>query len=293
MHLSGLYTAIITPFTTSGDLDLEAFRTLIDMQLDGGVDGIVVGGSTGEAATMSLDEKRQLWEVAAEQVDGRVPIIAGSGSNDTRGTVEASRAAQQSGARALLIVTPYYNKPTRDGLIQHHQAIAEASELPQILYNVPGRSALNMSAETQLAIVETCPTVVATKEASADLGQISEIVRHAPEGFTVLAGDDNLALPIISVGGRGVIAVISNYAPRMYGALIRSALAGNYDEAREMQARLSPWFSANFLESNPIPVKYIMHKKAGIALSYRLPMTQPTASTASALSALLHDSTIE
>ena len=287
MHFSGLYTAIVTPFTPDGGVDLNAFRTLIDLQLDGGVDGIVVGGSTGEAATMSLDEKRQLWDVAAQQVDGRVPIIAGSGSNDTRGTVEASVAAQQAGARALLVVTPYYNKPTRAGLIAHHQAIADASELPQILYNVPGRSALNMSAETQLAIVESCSTVVATKEASADLGQIAEIVRHAPEGFSVLAGDDNLALPIISVGGRGVIAVISNYAPQTYGALIRAALAGDLEQARSLQHQLSPWFEANFLESNPIPVKYLMHKKAGIHLSYRLPMTPPTVQTQATLDVML------
>ena len=287
MHFSGLYTAIVTPFTASGELDLPAFRTLIDLQLDGGVDGIVVGGSTGEAATMSLDEKRQLWEVAAEQVDGRVPIIAGAGTNDTRGTVAASTAAQEAGARALLIVTPYYNKPTRTGLIAHHQAIAEASELPQILYNVPGRSALNMSAETQLAIRDACPTVMATKEASADLGQISEIVRHAPEGFTVLAGDDNLALPIIAVGGQGVIAVISNYAPKKYGALIRAALQGNDNEARQLQHQLSPWFEANFLESNPIPVKYIVHKKYGIELVYRLPLTHPSQSTMRTIDELL------
>ena len=287
MQISGLYTAIITPFTSGGDIDLDAFRMLVDRQLDGGVDGIVVGGSTGEAATMSLDEKRQLWEVAVEHVDGRVPIIAGSGTNDTRSSAKASKVAQESGARALLVVTPYYNKPTPQGLVQHHQAIAEASSLPQILYNVPGRSSLNMSVETQLAIAEACSTVVATKEASANLEQISEIIRNAPSSFSVLAGDDNLALPIIALGGKGVIAVISNYATKTYGSLIRAALAGDVATARQLQHQLSPWFAANFLESNPIPVKYIMHRIAGVGLNYRLPMTPPTDATRAAIDELL------
>ena len=163
MELKGLYTAIITPFTSDGKLDIPAFKMLLDHQLDGGVDGVVVGGSTGEAATTTLDEKKELWSVAAEHVEGRVPIIAGSGSNNTADTVEASKVAQQCGARALLIVTPYYNKPTKGGLLAHHAAIADAVDTPQILYNVPGRSALNMSVDTQLEIMEAVPTVIATK----------------------------------------------------------------------------------------------------------------------------------
>ncbi len=287
MTLHGLYTAIITPFLPDGSLDVDGFRTLVDLQLDGGVDGLVVAGSTGEAATMTLDEKRRLWEVAVEQVDGRIPIIAGSGSNDTRATAEASRVAEQAGVRGLLVVTPYYNKPTRSGLIAHHTAVAEATSLPQILYNVPGRSALNMSAETQLAIAEAVPTVIATKEASADLGQMSEILRHAPAGFSLLAGDDNLALPIIALGGVGVIAVISNYATRTYGTMIHAALRGDVAEARTLHHQLGPWYAANFFESNPIPVKYLLHRRIGIHLQYRLPLTPPAAETIARLDALI------
>jgi 4-hydroxy-tetrahydrodipicolinate synthase len=276
MTLHGLYTAIITPFNEDGSIDFEAFGMLIDNQLDGGVDGIVVAGSTGEAATMSLDEKTSLWSFAAERVNGQVPIIAGSGSNNTAESAKASKAAQEAGARGLLIVTPYYNKPTLAGLIAHHQAIAEASELPQILYNVPGRSALNMSAETQLAITEACPNIIGTKEASADLEQMAEVIRHAPSGFALVAGDDSLVLPISTIGGKGVIAVISNYAPRTYGALVQHALKGALEEARAVEAQLAPWYGLNFLESNPIPVKYIVHKTMGIGLNYRLPLTQPS-----------------
>lgn len=279
MKLAGLHTAIVTPFNDDGAIDFDAFGMLIDKQLDGGVDGLVVAGSTGEAATLSLDEKVQLWSYAAERVEGQIPIIAGSGSNNTAETARASKAAQSAGARALLIVTPYYNKPTRNGLIAHHQAIADASDLPQIMYNVPGRSSLNMSAETQLAIVDACSNIIGTKEASADLEQMSEIIRHAPEGFSLVSGDDSLVIPVVSVGGSGVIAVISNYAPKTYGGVVRSALAGDYAEARRLNDVLGPWYEANFLESNPIPVKYILHKSVGIGLSYRLPLTTPTPAT--------------
>lgn len=287
MELAGLHTAIVTPFNSDGSIDFESFGMLIDRQLDGGVDGLVVAGSTGEAATLSLDEKVLLWSFAAERVDGRIPIIAGSGSNNTAETAKASKAAQVAGARALLIVTPYYNKPTLAGLIAHHQAIAEASDLPQILYNVPGRSALNMSAETQLAIAEACPNIIGTKEASANLEQMAEVIRHAPTGFSLVSGDDSLVLPVVSIGGSGVIAVISNYAPKTYGSVVRCALAGNYDEAQRINAQLGPWYDANFIESNPIPVKYILHKTTGIGLNYRLPMTVPTGASQQKLDSLI------
>lgn len=279
MNFTGLYTALITPFDTDGKLDLPSYRQLVELQISSGVDGLVICGSTGEAATLSTDEKAILWSEAVAVSGGRVPIIAGAGSNNTAETVLASKAAQTAGASALLIVTPYYNKPTVGGLIAHHKAVEDATRLPQILYNVPGRTATNMSAETQLAIMDAVPTVVATKEASANLSQIAVICAQAPSHVKVLAGDDDLALPIISVGGSGVIAVISNYAPITYGQLIRAALAADLDQAQHIHKELLPWYRANFVESNPIPVKYIMHKLQGIQLSYRLPLVGPTEST--------------
>lgn len=285
MKITGLYTAIITPFHEDGAIDLTTFSTLVEHQISNGVDGIVVTGSTGEAATLSTNEKVTLWATAVEIANGRIPIIAGSGSNNTIETVHATKAAAEAGAAAALIVTPYYNKPTLSGLIAHHAAIADATTIPQVMYNVPGRTATNMTAEMQLAIIEAVPTIVATKEASANLTQIAQIATHAPSHISVLAGDDDLALPIVAVGGVGVIAVISNYAPVTYGELIREALTGNVVRAQEIHSRLQPWYKANFLESNPIPVKYIMHKIHGGTLSYRLPLTPPSESTRSTIDA--------
>ncbi len=279
MKAQGLYTALITPMTSDGDLDLRAFTTLITQQIDAGVDGIVVCGSTGEGATLSADEKQVLWSTAVQHTAGRIPVIAGTGSNDTRATIELSRLAQSCGADALLLVSPYYNKPPQAGLIAHHRAISEAVDLPQILYNVPGRTASNMLPETQLAIAEHCPNVIATKEASANLEQMSEIIRHAPPHFSLLAGDDSLTLPIIACGGSGVIAVISHYLPRTFGALVRAALQGNITEARKHHMACMAFYAANFYESNPLPIKYIMHKLGHVELAYRLPLIPPSKAT--------------
>lgn len=289
MHtrFSGLHTAIITPMLQDGSLDEPSFLRLIDEQIAAGVDGIVVCGSTGEGATLSADEKVRLWDLAVERSNGRIDVIAGTGSNDTRATVELSKRAAACGVKGLLVVTPYYNKPTPVGQLSHVAAIASAVDTAIILYNVPGRTGTNMSADTQLRIADTIPSVVATKEASANLEQQHEIIRGAREGFDVLAGDDVLALPTIALGGRGVIAVISNYAPRRFGRLIRFALADDYTSARTMQRELGPFFAANFIESNPGPVKYIMHRLFGSELVYRLPLVAPSAATQSQLDGVL------
>lgn len=287
MVIAGLHTALITPFQADGSLDLAAVKRLLDQQLHAGVQGVVVGGSTGEAATLTLMEKEVLWRTAVDHVAGRMLVVAGTGTNATSTTVEASVMAQRCGADALLVVTPYYNKPTRSGLLAHHSAIADATPLPQILYNIPGRSGLNMSAETQLALAEAVPTVVATKEASANLEQMGEIIRNAPDTFSLLAGDDVLALPVIALGGTGVIAVMSNYAPVLYGRLVHAALQGDISEAQRVQEILGPWYQANFIETNPLPVKYIMHVLHGIELRYRLPLTTPTDATQATLRTML------
>jgi len=287
MTLRGLYTAIVTPFDASGELDRAAFLRLIDMQVAGGVNGIVVTGSTGEGATTTTAEKERLWSWAVEHVAGKVAIIAGTGTNDTRSTIELTALAQRCGAQAALLVTPYYNKPTQAGIIAHHKAIADAVDLPQILYNVPGRTATNVLPETQIAIAEGSTNVIATKEASANLEQISEIIRNAPAHFTVLAGDDVLALPTIACGGTGVIAVISNYLPATYADLVDAALKGDVATAARRQRQLMPYYKANFIESNPLPVKYILHKLGYVDLVYRLPLVPPLASTRAALDSLL------
>ncbi|MBU3742074.1 MAG: 4-hydroxy-tetrahydrodipicolinate synthase [Candidatus Kapabacteria bacterium] len=289
MGFRGLYTAIVTPFTSDGDLDLAAFGRLIDLQLAAGVDGIVVTGSTGEGATTTTAEKEQLWSFAVERVNGRIPIIAGTGTNDTRGTVDLTARAAACGVQGALVVTPYYNKPTPDGQIAHYRAVADSTSLPVILYNVPGRTGTNMTPATQLAIARACPNVVATKEASANIEQMCEIMRDAPDHFCVLAGDDSLALPIIACGGVGVIAVISNYAPKRYGRLIHAALRGDLDTARAEQYRLMPFYSANFFESNPIPVKWIMHMLGHMQPTYRLPLVPPTQTTQQRLHDVFRD----
>lgn len=287
MQISGLHTAVITPFHANGDVDVDAMRRILDIQLAGGVDGVVVTGSTGEAATLSLAEREQLWRIAVEHCAGRITVTAGVGTNDTRSTIENAKAAQSAGIDALLIVSPYYNKPTQAGLLAHFREVHDAVTIPQILYNVPGRTGQNLSAQTQLAIAEACPNIIATKEASANLEQMSEIIAHAPDHFALLAGDDVLALPTIACGGRGVIAVISNYFPRTYGALIRAALQDDVPTARELQDALLPYFAANFIETNPLPVKYIMHKLGHCANVLRLPLVPVTAASAAALDELV------
>ena len=287
MQISGLHTAVITPFHANGDVDVDAMRRILDIQLAGGVDGVVVTGSTGEAATLSLAEREQLWRIAVEHCAGRITVTAGVGTNDTRSTIENAKAAQAAGIDALLIVSPYYNKPTQAGLLAHFREVHDAVTIPQILYNVPGRTGQNLSAQTQLAIAEACPNIIATKEASANLEQMSEIIAHAPDHFALLAGDDVLALPTIACGGRGVIAVISNYFPGTYGALIRAALQDDVPTARELQDALLPYFAANFIETNPLPVKYIMHKLGHCANVLRLPLVPVTAASAAALDELV------
>lgn len=278
---SGLFTAIVTPFTDSGELDKQNFLQLLEYQISTGIDGIVVCGSTGEGATLSTDEKCQLWEWATEHTNGRVPIIAGTGLNDTRATIELTKKAKAIGVDAVLLVTPYYNKPTQAGCIAHHRAIADAVDISQILYNVPSRTGTTMLADTQLTIAEHCKNVIGTKEATANLELMSEIIRNAPEHFAVIAGDDSLALPIISLGATGCIAVVSNYAPIMFSALIHESLNKNFERARELQKRLMDAYKINFIESNPIPVKHIMYKLGLLTrLEYRLPLTP--LSTASA-----------
>lgn len=272
-HLfSGTATALVTPFKHDGSIDIQSFRKLLQLQLDSGIEAIVVAGSTGEAATLSIEEKLLLIDEAVQYIAGRIPVIAGTGSNDTRASVEFTKLAEQHGVNAALVVGPYYNKPTQEGYYRHFSEIAAGSSLPIILYNVPGRTASSISAETQLRLAHDIPSVVATKEASGNLELACEIIYNAPEGFAVLSGEDVLALPMIACGAHGVIAVISNYAGREYGDLVRAALQGDFATARKLQAQLLPLMKLNFIETNPIPVKAALAIDGILENNLRLPL---------------------
>ncbi|HEX6536250.1 MAG TPA: 4-hydroxy-tetrahydrodipicolinate synthase [Gemmatimonadaceae bacterium] len=270
-RLFGCGTALITPFTTDGAIDERALRALVDWQIAEGVHFLVPCGSTGEAATMTPQEHRRVVEIVAEQTAGRVPVVAGAGSNDTRRAVAMSREMRDAGATHLLHVSPMYNKPPQRGIIAHFRAVAEATELPVIVYNVPGRTGSNIEAGTTLALAEV-PNIVGVKEASGDLGQIMDILRERPAHFAVLSGDDALTLAVMAAGGDGVISVVSNAAPRAMAGLVDCCRAGDFTAARAAHQRLAPWMRAAFVESNPIPVKAAMAMIGRAGGTLRLPL---------------------
>jgi len=279
-RLSGVFTALITPFTDSGALDEAALRRLVKRQIDGGVSGLVPCGTTGEAVTLDADEQERVVAVTADAArrSGRaVRVIAGCGSNDTRKAQKLAERCRNAGADALLVVTPYYNKPTPRGLLEHFRAVADAGRLPVVAYNVPGRTGVNMLPDTVLALAED-PRFVAVKEASGSLEQACEILRSRPPGFAVLSGEDSLAIPMVACGADGVIAVVSNEAPRSYSELIRLGLTGDRDRAAALQAKLFPLMRANFRESNPIPVKWAMQRLGLCGGALRLPLVPLSAS---------------
>jgi 4-hydroxy-tetrahydrodipicolinate synthase len=254
MTFAGSYVALITPFR-NGEIDEARLRELVDFQIEGGTSGLVPCGTTGEAATMSDDEVNRVIEVVVDQARGRVPVIAGTGSNDTRKTIKYTKHAKELGADAALIVTPYYNKPTPEGIYQHFKAIGQACDLPSVLYNIPGRTGSNVPPETIVRIAREIPTVVGVKEASGSIDQASQIVIGAGPSFDVLSGDDSLTLPIMSVGGKGVISVLANIAPRPVAEMTAAFLKGDPRRAQEIHARVFNLCRALFIETNPIPVK--------------------------------------
>jgi 4-hydroxy-tetrahydrodipicolinate synthase len=283
---TGCGTALVTPFTAQGALDEAGVRRLARRQIDGGVHFLVPCGTTGEAPTLSPAERRKVVETVVDEAGGKVPVLAGAGGYDTREVREAAREMHAAGASGLLSVTPYYNKPTPEGLFRHYAAIAEATPLPIVLYNVPGRTGCNIDPAT-LVRLATIPNVVAVKEASGNMTQICEVVRAVPEGFVVLSGDDALTLPAMAVGARGIISVASNEVPQEMAQLVEAAERGDFAAARATHARLLPLLLANFLESNPIPVKAAMALMGLLEESYRLPMVPPKAETRQKLSGVL------
>ena len=264
---------MITPFKSDGSLDEKALRRFVDFQIDGGVDMLLPCGTTGEGATLEPDETDRVVQIVIEQSRRRVPVIAGAGSNSTAKAVQATKRAKRIGADGILSVGPYYNKPTQQGYYEHFKAIAEADDIPIIVYNVPGRTSGNIEAKTMLRLAEI-RNIVAVKEASGNLGQIMDIIREAPRDFRVLSGDDAMALAVTAVGGDGIVSVVSNEAPRMMSTMIDAALEGNFAKARELHYKLLPLMSVNFVESNPIPVKAVLAMMGLIEENYRLPLVR-------------------
>jgi 4-hydroxy-tetrahydrodipicolinate synthase len=283
---TGCGTALVTPFTATGAVDEAAVRRLARRQIDGGVHFLVPCGTTGEAPTLSAAERRKVVEIVVEEARGKLPVLAGAGGYDTREVVEAAREMRAAGADGLLSVTPYYNKPTPEGLFRHYSAVAEATPLPIVLYNVPGRTGCNIDPAT-LVRLAAIPHVVAVKEASGNMTQICEVVRAVPEGFLVLSGDDALTLPAMAVGARGIVSVASNEVPEEMARMVEAAERGDFAAARGIHARLLPLLLANFAESNPIPVKAAMALMGLLEENYRLPMVPPRAETRQKLASIL------
>jgi 4-hydroxy-tetrahydrodipicolinate synthase len=284
--LTGCGTALATPFTPRGDIDERALRGFVDWQIDEGIDFVVPCGSTGEAATMTPAEHRRVVEITVEQARGRVPVCAGAGSNDTKRAIEMSRVMKEVGATHLLHVSPMYNKPPQRGIVAHFLAIADATDLPIVVYNVPGRTGSNIEAATTLELARH-PRIIAVKEASANLAQISDCIVGKPKDFAVLSGDDELTLPILALGGDGLVSVVSNVVPKLMTELVRLGRAGRIEEARALHARLLPWMRAAFIESNPIPVKAALAMMGKMENVLRSPLVTMDAKKNDAVSAAL------
>ncbi|NBC84674.1 MAG: 4-hydroxy-tetrahydrodipicolinate synthase [Bacteroidetes bacterium] len=272
MLFRGVAPALVTPFTSADEVDLDAFKRLIDAQIDGGVAGLVVLGTTGENPTITHEERRALVEASVEQANGRVPVIVGTGTNDTRESITFSKEAVAAGADGLLVVGPYYNKPSQEGFSAHVKAIAEAAQAPIILYNVPGRTSFNIRAETTLALARSVDEVVGVKEASGDLAQISDILANRPDGFAVYTGDDEMSLPICTLGGDGCVSVISNAEPKRFCSMVAASLEGDLQAAREQHFDLLPAMRACFFETNPVPVKAVLADDGVMTPHVRLPL---------------------
>lgn len=288
--IKGTITAIVTPFKKDLSIDYDKFKSLIDFQINNGVDGIVVCGSTGESATLSAKEKLSLFITAVEHINGRIPVIAGTGSNNTTDSLDMTLIAKEQGVDAALIVAPYYNKPTQDGLYNHFATIAEKVDLPLIIYNVPSRSVVNIRPETQLKLAKNYSNIIATKEASGNLDQMCEIIKNSPPHFTLLSGDDSLTFPAICLGAKGVISVISNYLPKEFSEMVNLALIGKIKESRELHYKMLELMSVNFIESNPAPVKAILNKISLIDNNLRLPLVPVSSASMKVISDVMKNS---
>jgi 4-hydroxy-tetrahydrodipicolinate synthase len=267
----GSIVAMVTPFR-NGKIDEAKVKELVELHVQQGTDGIVPCGTTGESPSLDHHETRRMIELTVAAAAGRIPVIAGTGSNSTAHAIELTKLAAQVGASAALVVNPYYNKPTQEGLYRHFRAVAEATALPIIVYNIQGRTAVNIETPTMERLVRDCPTIVGVKEASGSLDQMSQVILACGPDFCVLSGDDNVTLPLLAIGGRGVISVIANIVPRETSEMVHAALEGDWKRARELHYKLFPLARAAFLETNPIPIKEMMAMVGMLEPEFRLPM---------------------
>jgi 4-hydroxy-tetrahydrodipicolinate synthase len=276
-NLKGTYTALITPFNDDLSVDFDALDRLVDNQLAANIDGLVVLGSTAEAQTLSMKEKVAIILKIQEKVNGRVPIIVGTGSNDTRATIEFTMFANEHNFDGVLLVAPYYNKPSQEGLYQHFLAISESIDISMIVYNVPSRTGINVLPETVQRIAESCKNVIGIKESSGDVEQIMDVIRLTPREFITMCGDDSLGVPTIFMGAMGVVSVLSNYAPKRFGDCVRFAMQRNITETNKLHYELFDLMKINFIETNPVPVKAIM-KELGFIKNHlvRMPLVPIT-----------------
>ncbi len=287
-YFGRLLTAMVTPFNADGSANCEAAADFAEWLLNNGSDGLVVEGSTGEAATMFMDEKIAVLQAVVNRVNGRAPIVVGAGTNCTASTIELVKAVEACGVDGLLVVGPYYNKPTQEGYYQHFAAVAKATELPIIVYNVPGRTGSNIEPKTIARLAEEFPNIVAVKEAAGNVAQTAELFRVLPERVTIYSGDDGLLLPFMSVGARGVISVLGNIGGQLLQDVMQAYSEGKVAEAAELNKKLVPLANAMFVESNPIPVKYAVSKVTGIDVGApRLLLTPISSANAAKLDAIL------
>lgn len=287
MSFRGAFTALVTPFK-NGAVDEEAYRAFIEWQIEQGIDGVVPCGTTGEAATLSHTEQGQVIKICVDQVKGRVPVIAGAGSNNTREAVELVAMAKEAGADAALIITPYYNKPSPDGLVAHFKALAAEASMPYFLYNVPGRTGQNVLPKTIARIVKEVPEVIGCKEATGDVKQCTEVVEELGRDFLVLSGDDFTALPLLSVGGAGVISVTSNILPGKMAAMVAAFVKRDTARAQALNLEMMPLNRAMFIETNPIPVKTSLALMGKMGPEFRLPLVPLEAAHLEQLKQVLH-----
>lgn len=285
LELKGCGTALITPFR-DGAVDYEAFRSLVKRQIKCGIDFLVPLGTTGETPCLSLEERIEILRISKQECQGR-PVIVGGGTNSLEGTLASMRELEPYGPDAFLIVVPYYNKPTQEGMYRYFRAVAESTSKPIILYNVPGRTGANMQSDTVIRLAKDCPNVVAVKEASGSFAQASAILREAPEDFSVLSGDDMLTLPFMAAGASGIISVASNVVPMDMARLAHLCLNGDFSQARKLHHKLSPLFKACFVESNPIPAKAALSQMGLIRNELRLPLVPASEQTEKVIAEVL------
>ena len=287
--LKGMGVALITPFKADESVDYNALMRLVDYQLQNNTDFLCVLGTTAETPTLTEYEKQKIKSMVIERVNGRIPILLGVGGNNTRALVETLQTGDFTGVDAILSVVPYYNKPSQEGIYQHYKALAEATDLPLVLYNVPGRTGVNMKAETTLRIARDFKNVIAVKEASGDITQMDDIIKNKPEGFNVISGDDGITYPLVALGAVGVISVIGNAFPREFSRMVRLALQGDYIHALDIHHKFAELFKLLFVDGNPAGVKAMLHAMGMIENQLRLPLVPTRLTTMEKISAILKE----